>query len=634
MTKNSFSLNFFLLIFIITGGLTHAAAKNSGNPDSLYIARNYDKFEYSIPMRDGIKLFTAVYVPKGKNEKYPIMLTRTPYSVAPYGTKNYPRQLGPSRLFTEGKFIFAYQDVRGRFMSEGVYVNMRPEIDNKKDSTDVDESSDTYDTIDWLVKNIKGNNGKVGMWGISYPGYYTACALINSHPALVAASPQAPIADWFWDDFHHHGAFFLPHAFNFFAVFGLPRHGLTKEWGPRFDHGTPDGYKFFLEDLGPLKNVNPKYYKDSVAFWNEIAAHPNYDEFWKARNLRPHLRNVKPAVMVVGGWFDAEDLFGEFNTYKTIEENNPGTYNIFVMGPWRHGGWARDDGSSLGNVWFGNNPPPSEFYQKNIEYPFFNYYLKGIGKPDLPEAYMFETGNNVWHKLKNWPPKNVKTQKLYFAGGGKLTEKLPGSSDGFDEFLSNIKKPVPYTETITTGMTREYMTDDQRFAARRPDVLVYQTDILTNDVTLAGETIANLFVSTTGSSADWVVKLIDVYPDNQKQFPNTPDNIKMGGYQQMVRSEVIRGRFRNSYEKPEPFIPGKIAKIKLPLQGVFHTFKKGHRIMVQVQSTWFPLVDLNPQKYVKNIFEANETDFISATHRVYHSKKNASYIQVGIWKGK
>ena len=609
---------------------TEFGKKNEINDDSLFVAENYEKHEYQIPMRDGINLFTSVYIPKDKNQNYPIMLNRTPYNVRPYGKDKFKSSLGPSFLFTKEKFIFVYQDVRGRFMSEGDFVDVRPHIPIKKTNQDIDESSDTYDTVEWLIKNIPNNNGKVGIYGISYPGFYTVTGIIDAHPAIVAASPQAPIADWFWDDFHHHGAFFLMDAFDFYSAFGKPRPSPTTEWPKGFEYGTPDGYKFFLE-LGPLKNVNEKYFKDSIKFWNDLISHPNYDKFWQARNIRPHLKNIKTAVMTVGGWFDAEDLFGAINIYKAIEENNPDTYNIFVMGPWVHGGWERTDGTSLGNVFFTDNPPPSKFYQEEIELKFFNYYLKGKGKLDLPEASMFETGTNKWRTFSEWPPKNLKERKLFFHANGKIEFYPPiENQNAYDEFISDPAKPVPYTETITNDRTIEYMIDDQRFASRRPDVLAYQTDVLEDNLTIAGPINIDLSVSTTGSDADWIVKLIDVYPDDHPQFSVTPNYIKMGGYQQMVRSEVFRGRFRNNYEMPEPFIPNKITQVKFPLQDVLHTFKKGHRIMIQIQSTWFPLVDRNPQKYVENIFNADEKDFIKATHRVYHSKQNAYSISIGV----
>jgi len=623
---------YIISIVLLIGlfGQDSLARRKTSIEDSLFVYNNYNKREYRIKMRDGITLFTAVYSPKDTKNKYPFLMFRTPYSCSPYGENQFKDKPAPTMKYVKDKFIFVFQDVRGKFMSEGEFINMRPQ---QPDGKGIDESTDTYDTIDWLVKNVENNNGKVGIWGISYPGFYAAAASINAHPALVAVSPQAPIADWFFDDFHHHGAFFLPHSFGFLSIFSQPRHGLTKEWGERFKYPTPDGYRFFLEEVGPLKNVNKKYFHDTIAYWNEMVAHPNYDEFWQASNLLPHLKNIKPAVLTVGGWFDAEDLYGPLNIYASIEKNSPEATNTIVMGPWRHGGWVRSDGTKLGNVFFSKDPTPSTFYQENIEFPFFNYYLKGKGKLELPEAYMYETGTNEWRQFEQWPPKEVEQKKIYLHQDRKLSFSAPlESSQQFDEFLSDPEHPVPFSEVITNGMTIEYMTDDQRFASRRPDVLVYQTDILNEDITFAGSLTANLKVSTTGSDADWIVKLIDVYPDDFENFEHNPQRIKMAGYQQMVRSEVLRGRFRNSYEKPEPFEPNKITDVSVPLQDVLHTFKKGHRVMIQIQSTWFPLIDRNPQKYVDNIFLANEEDFIKATHKVYYSNKNNSHVTFGLLK--
>ncbi len=577
----------------------------------------YTKSEHMIAMRDGVKLFTAVYSPKDGSQKYPILLCRTPYSCAPYGPDKYKETIGPSPLFAKEGYIVVYQDVRGAWMSEGIYVNMRPQND-KKGPKDIDESSDTYDTIDWLVKNVPNNNGRVGMWGISYPGFYAAVGTIDAHPALKAASPQAPIADWFiGDDFHHNGALFLPHAFNFFSSFGRPRPKPTAfADDSRFNHGTTDGYKFFLE-MGPLANGDKKYFHGNIAYWNEMMEHPNYDSWWQARNTLPHLKNIKPAVMTVGGWFDAEDLFGALNTYKSVEKQSPGAYNILVMGPWFHGGWARGDGEGLGDVRFGAKT--SVFYRENIELPFFNYYLKDKGALKLPEAYVFETGSNKWKTYDQWPPANARTQNLYFNANGKLSFTEPSDSNSFDEYVSDPARPVPFINNIAIGMTREYMVDDQRFAARRPDVLVYQTDVLTEDITVAGPLTASLLVSTSGTDSDFVVKLIDVYPDN------APDNqpnlgMKMGGYQMLIRGEPMRAKFRNSFEKPEAMTPNKAERIGYAMPDVNHTFMKGHRVMVQIQSSWFPLVDRNPQKFV-NIYTAKESDFQKATQRVYRSSR-------------
>jgi putative CocE/NonD family hydrolase len=593
------------------------------------VKSNYAKSEHMIPMRDGVKLFTAVYSPGDASQKYPILLNRTPYSCAPYGPDNYNLSIGPSALFAKEGYIIVYQDVRGAFMSEGAYVNMRPQNDQKKGPNDVDESSDTYDTIDWMVKNIPNNNGRVGMWGISYPGFYTAVGTIDAHPALKAASPQAPIADWFiGDDFHHNGTLFLPHAFNFYASFGRPRPKPTKTFGQAFKHGTPDGYKFFLE-MGPLANADKKYLHGDIPFWNELMEHPNYDAYWQARNSLPHLKNIKPAVMTVGGWFDAEDLFGALNTYKSVEKQSPGAYNILVMGPWFHGGWSRGDGDALGNARFGSKT--GEFYRENIELPFFNYYLKDKGALTLPEAYVFETGSNKWKTYEQWPPANARTESLYLNADGKLSFTPSSKSNAFDEYISDPAKPVPFINNISTQMTREYMADDQRFAARRPDVLVYQTDPLTEDMTVAGPLTASLFVSTSGTDSDFVVKLIDVYPDDAPDNQPNPTGMKMGGYQMLVRGEPMRARFRNSFENPEAMTPNKIEKIEYAMPDVNHTFMKGRRIMVQIQSSWFPLVDRNPQKFV-NIYKATEADFQKATERVYHSARYGSHLKLSVVK--
>ncbi len=594
------------------------------------VKAGYTKYEYRIPMRDGKRLFTAVYAPKDTSQKYPILLTRTPYSVGPYGIDNYKASLGPSPLFAKEGYIFAYQDVRGRWMSEGTFVNMRPYIADKKGPQDVDETSDTYDTIDWLVKHVANHNGKVGLTGISYPGFYTDCGMIDAHPALKAASPQAPIVDWFvGDDFHRNGTLWLPHCFNFIANFGRPRPEPTRKGPPRFEHDTPDGYDFFLR-LGPLSNADKKYFKGDVAFWNEMMAHGTYDEFWQTRNLRPHLKNIKPAVMTVGGWFDAENLFGALETYRHVEANSPGITNTLVMGPWRHGGWSGGDGSSLGNVHF--NSKTSDFYREHIELPFFEFHLKGKGENKHPEAWVFETGTNQWRKHDAWPPKAAKSQAFFFQAGGRLAPVLPpaGKSDeSSDEYISDPAKPVPFQDKIDIGMSADYMTADQRFASRRTDVLVYQTPVLDDDVTLAGPIDVDLNVSTTGTDSDWVVKVIDVYPDDYPDPNPNPTGVRMGGYQQLVRGDVMRGKFRNSYAKPEPFEPGQPTRVQFRLQDVYHTFRPGHRMMVQVQSSWFPLADRNPQKFV-DIYSAKESDFQKATQRVYRSRELASKVTVRV----
>ena len=593
---------------------------------------DYEKKEVYIKMRDGVKLFTTIYSPKDKSRKYPYLMTRTPYSVAPYGEDTLRSSLGPSAYLMQDGYIFVYQDVRGRWMSEGSYDNMRPQLPttDKKKQKGIDESTDTWDTIDWLLKNVKGNSGKVGQWGISYPGFYTAVGAASNHPALVASSPQAPIADFFFDDFHHHGAYFLSYWLAT-SVFGYQKEGPTKEpWYTMVDPKTPDAYQFFM-DMGPLKNASNWYGEDNE-FWQQLSEHPNYDSFWQKRNLLPHLRHIDHAVLTVGGWFDAEDLYGPLQIYKTIEKHNPKATNKLVMGPWSHGDWARNTPQQrVGYIHFGDSL--SAFYQKNIEFPFFTRHLKGAKAPELAEATVFDTGEKAWKQFAAWPPVQAQTQTYYFQDQQKLNTSAPqaSSTTPYAEFVSDPAKPVPYTDEIKVVFTpRAYMTGDQRHNARRPDVLVFETGVLEEDVTLSGELLARLMVSTDQSDADWVVKLIDVYPANYPDDPKNPAHIRLGGYQQLVRSETFRGRFRNSYEKPEPFTPNQVTEVKFPLQDVLHTFKKGHKIMVQVQSSWFPLIDRNPQKWVPNIFEANEEDFVKATHRVYHSKENPSYLQVQV----
>jgi putative CocE/NonD family hydrolase len=591
-----------------------------------HVKANYTKYEYRIPMRDGKKLFTAVYVPKDESKRYPILLTRTPYSVRPYGVDQYKSDLGPSPLFGKAGYIFAYQDVRGCWMSEGAFVNMRPHNPAKKEE-EIDESSDTWDTIEFLVKHVPNNNGRVGQWGISYPGFYTAAGMIDAHPALKACSPQAPVTDWFiGDDWHHNGALFLPHMFNFMASFGRPRPKPVKKIEHKFDHETPDGYDFFLR-LGSLPNANGRYFKDEVAFWSEAMKHGTYDDFWQSRNLRRHLNKIKPAVMTVGGWFDAENLFGALETYRKVEATSEGQ-NILVMGPWRHGGWGRGDGESLGDVRF--NSKTSAFFREKIELPFFEFYLKDAGEFKHPEGWMFETGTNQWRKHDAWPPKSAQRKSLYFHAKGRLSWKTPeenGTEESHDEYLSDPAKPVPYLDKIAIGMSPEYMVADQRFAGRRPDVLVYETGVLDEDVTIAGPIQVDLHVSTTGTDSDWIVKLIDVYPDDYPDPKPNPANVRMGGYQQLVRGDVMRGKFRNSFEKPEPFEPDKPAAVSFTMQDSYHTFRTGHRIMVQVQSSWFPLVDRNPQTFV-DIYQAKESDFRKATQRVYRSKEMSSRVSV------
>ena len=617
----------FGIIIALAGAAS--AQRNVEDPErEEFIRSNYTKTEHRIPMRDGATLFTAVYTPNDTSSQHPILLVRTPYSVGPYGADRYKTKLGPDIAFEHDGYIFAFQDVRGRFMSEGEFVNMRPHNDAKNGPKDIDESTDTFDTIDWLVGNLPNNNGRVGMWGSSYPGFYTSAGMIDSHPALKAASPQAPIADWYFDDMHHHGAFTLSMAFGFFSTFGLAREGLVTEWPDRFDFGTPDGYQFFL-DLGPLKNANELHLHNEIAFWNEIIAHPNYDDFWQDRNILPHLDGVTCAVMTVGGWFDAEDLYGPLHTYEAVEKFNPGITNVLVMGPWRHGGWLWTDGDSLAVADFGFKT--SRTFHERALLPFFRHYLKEEGEFDQPEAWVFETGANRWRDFPAWPPAELRAERLFLNENGALAFTAPQTeSDAYDEYVSDPAKPVPYTPEISTGWHSEYMAEDQRFAAWRPDVLVYRSAPLEEDLTIAGPLTAELLVSTTGSDADWVVKLIDEYPGRLPGHDKESDEPDLGGTQQMVRSEILRGRYRSSYSDPQPFTPGEITPVEVDLQDVLHTFKRGHRIMIQIQSSLFPLFDRNPQSWVENIFEADQDDFIKTTHRVYRSAERPSSIKVGI----
>ena len=594
-----------------------------GQDRATRVEENYDKAEYRIPVRDGVHLYTAVFTPKDRSRTYPILMNRTPYSCRPYGQGRMPGRIGPSRYTEDQKYIFVKQDVRGRWMSEGKYDNMRPHVPGDQS---IDESSDTRDTIDWLLKNIKGHNGKVGIWGISYPGFYSAAALPEAHPALRAASPQAPIGDFFFDDFHHQGAY-VQMYWMATSVFGYQHSGPTSEqWYKMASVTDQDAYRFYM-DLGPLSNSKKYYGKDNF-FWQQLVEHPNYDEFWQARGIVQHLKNVRTPVMTVGGWFDAEDLYGPLEIYRAIEKHNPKTFNCLVMGPWSHGDWARDlEMQRVGNIAFGDGI--SDFYQREVEAPFFEHFLKDKGKQPRFEALVFDTGRKKWNAFANWPPSGSKKQSLYLSPG-RLSFRQPGAKKAFDEFVSDPADPVPYRKRSDLKIRftpRPYMTDDQRFASDRKDVLVFQSEVLEREVTLAGPLTARLKVSTSGTSADWIVKLIDVYPETMVNDPRIPE-VDLGGYQQMVRSEVLRGRFRKSFSRPEPFVPGQVTDVDVKLQDVFHTFKKGHRIMVHVQSSWFPLIDRNPQKYVDNIFKAQASDFQKATHRVHYGGNQSSEVEI------
>ena len=576
---------------------------------------HYSKKEVMITMRDGIKLHTTIYSPKDTSKIYPILMMRTPYSCKPYGETEFKNKIGPNKYLMEQGNIMVYQDVRGRWNSEGVYDNMRAYIPNKT-GNQFDEASDTYDTIEWLINNIENNNGKVGTYGISYPGFYASYSLLDAHPALKAVSPQACIGDFFFDDFMHNGAFMLSY-WRATTVFGYMKDKpTTKSWYTFPDFGTEDQHQFFLDHM-PLSKLNT-FYDSTNVFMEQLKTHVTYDEFWQKRGIIQHLKDIKPATMIVGGLFDAEDLYGPFNTYKGIEENST-NYNTVVFGPWSHGDWARNkDRQVVGNIYFGDSI--SDYFQKNIETKFFNHFLKGEanGKTGLPEAQMFNTGTKEWQSFESWPPKNT-TKESYFMQPYQHLTQQPNKMFASSDFISDPKKPVPYTEDIKVGFTpRKFMTDDQRFASRRPDVLTFETELLEDDITLAGDILAKLNVSTTGTAADWVVKVIDVFPADTKTTDDVQDHLKLSNYHMMVRSEVLRGRFRNDMSKPKPFVPNQKTAVNLKLQDVFHTFKKGHKIQVQVQSTFFPYIDANPQTYVDNIFEAKEEDFKTQTHKVYN----------------
>jgi putative CocE/NonD family hydrolase len=595
----------------------------------VYILEHYSKKEHMIPMRDGVKLFTQVYSPLDASRKYPILLRRTPYGIPPYGENAYRSSLGPSWLFAEEGYIFVFQDCRGQYRSEGEFVVMWPPKSVKRTPRDTDDSSDTYDTIDWLLKNVPNHNGRVGQWGISYSGWHTVMGMIDAHPALRASSPQAPPADmWIGDDFHHNGAFRLMYTFDWLAGSARVRTSPSTSGPARFDYGTPDGYKFFLE-LGPLSMVNKDYFRDSVPTWNEYMEHGDYDEYWKKQNVLPHLKNINHPILNVAGWFDAEDFYGPMSIYAAIEEKNPGNKSVLVVGPWRHGGWASMDGDALGNIRFDSKT--GVYFREKVELPFFNYYLKDKGTLDLPEALAFETGSNQWRSYDHWPPKKSREKNIYLRAGGKLSFDPPSeeSAEACDSFVSDPDKPVPWSSEIRTNQGHLWMVEDQRFASRRPDVLVYQSEALAEDVTIAGPITADLFVSTTGTDADWVVKLIDVYPDDAPDNRPNPENVRMGCFEMLLAGEVFRSKYRDSYARPEPLVPGEVTRIAFDLRDKCHCFLKGHRIMVQVQSTWFPVIDRNPQKFL-NIYQAGEEDFQKAVHTVYRSAKLSSHIKLQV----
>jgi uncharacterized protein len=597
---------------------------------SNYLKENYTKMDTLIPMRDGVKLYTVIYVPKDSSgTAYPVLMERTPYSADPYGSKNYATSIGPNDALMKEKYIFVVQDVRGRYMSEGINLEVTPYIPNKKSNKEVDESSDTYDTVEWLLKNIKQNNGRVGVHGVSYPGFYATACLPGAHPAIRAVSPQAPVTDEFiGDDANHNGAFFLMDNFGFMNYFGKERKGPVQYYGNNvFNASNNDAYKFFL-NMGPVKNTNGlQYFNGKSYIWNEYLQHDTYDGYWKARNIRQHLKNIAIPTLVVGGWFDAENLFGALRTYEAIETQSPNNQVQLVMGPWTHGAWGAGEWAKFGTHDFGSNT--SKFYQDSLETVFFNYHLKDKGHFLEHKATMFQTGSNEWKRFDAWPPFNAQRVNYFFRENGGLSATAPTATSAWAEYISDPAKPVPYTNGVFRGRNNEYMVEDQRFTATRPDVVVFETEELKEDLTIGGTIFANLQVSTTGTDADFVVKLIDVLPNNEPASKTPIRGYPMAGFQRLVRAEVIRGKFRNSFEKPEPFVPGKVTKVTLQLNDALHTFKKGHKVMVQVQSSWFPLVDRNPQKFMR-IPDATEKDFQRATIRIYHDAKNPSSIALPV----
>jgi uncharacterized protein len=596
-----------------------------------FVDANYDKAEYQIEMRDGVKLFTIVYYPKDGSREYPILMQRTPYSIEPYG-EQMRVSLSHNKWLQEDLYIFVFQDVRGKFMSEGEFMDVRPVRSEYKSKKDVDETTDTWDTVDWLIKNIGNNNGRIGMYGTSYPGFYTVMGSINAHPAMKCTSPQAPISDWFlWDDMHHNGALTLPLSFNFFQVFGRDRPEPIADWGEPLEYPSADAYHFFL-DLGPVRNVNENYLHGEIDFWNKLTMHPDYDEFWQERSTMSHLNDITPAVLTVGGWYDSEDLSGALHTYKAIEKQDSKAENALVMGPWTHGGWNYPEFSEPSLIPF--KQEDEFFFQKEIEYPFFTYYLKGEGDMNLPDAWIFETGSDTWNAFDSWPPESIQEKAYYLESGSKIIEQKSNDELSFDDFISDPFKPVPYTAPFQSAMgfyNGKYLSEDQRFASTRTDVLVFNGEVLEEELILAGPVHVDLYVSTTGTDSDWVVKLIDVFPDTADNRGLNRRDLEVGGYQMLVRGDIFRGKYRNSFEEPEPFVPGEVTNVSFSLPDISHCFKKGHRMMIQVQSSWFPLFDRNPQTFM-DIYNCGEEAFRKATHRVYHTDEYPSGIQVLVRK--
>ncbi|MFK5923090.1 MAG: CocE/NonD family hydrolase [Verrucomicrobiota bacterium] len=629
-TRSSLTLLWAILCLLVrlVGAEAADAAKNAGEYD---LAAHYDKTEYMISMRDGAKLFTAVYTPKNKSQKYPILLFRTPYSIRYYGEKFSPtNRMAPSQKFVEDGYIFVFQDIRGTYKSEGEFEVMKPLRLDKSNPKAADESTDAYDTIDWLLGNVKNHNGRVGQWGGSYMGWTTVMGMVDAHPALKASSPQASPSDMFiGDDWHHNGAFRLMYTFWWMSMAAQKRDTPTEQRPERFRYGTPWGYEFFLH-CGPTAKLNEKYFNGAIPTWKDFIKHPNYDDFWQRQNALRYMNNIKLPVLNVAGWFDAEDFYGAVSIYHEIEKRNPKNNSTLVSGPWQHGGWSRSSGRTLGDVDFGSDT--AEWYRENVVFPFFQFYLKDKGKWNPSEAIVFETGRNQWREFDHWPPKNVTYRNLYFHERGQLNFTQPGEDDVADKYISDPHKPVPYSTGIRKTPGHTWMIEDQRQVSTRPDVLTYQTSVLEEDITIAGPIDVRLFVSTDGTDADYFVKLIDVLPDNTPAPDPNPRGVAMGHYQMLVGVEVMRARYRESFSDPKPLVKNKVTPVNFTIWDKFHTFKKGHRIMVQIHSTWFPAYDRNPQQFI-DIYAATEDELTIATQRIHRASKNPSHLVLPVIEG-
>jgi putative CocE/NonD family hydrolase len=613
-----------IYLWVIAVLLLFALAGRAQAPNSPDYSLLFNKMDVMIAARDGVKLHTEIYTPKNSSEPLPIVIERTPYGIHD-DDKGYSRILGRYAEMIPDDYIFVFQDIRGRYGSEGTFVMQRP-VRDPKDPKAIDEGTDTYDTIDWLVKNVPHNNGRAGLVGISYGGWLTVMGMLEPHPALKAVSEQASPADMFLgDDFHHNGAFRLSYGFEYSTMMETGRTNFA------FKFDQFDTYEWYLR-LGALSNADKNYVHGTLPTWKDFVAHPNYDAFWKQEAMAYILTKPKVPDLNVAGWWDQEDAYGPMKIYELLEKNDPDHLNYLVAGPWNHGGWARSSGKSLGAIPFGSDT--SLYFRQKIEAPWFAYWLKNKGSLPLKEALLFQTGSNKWVQFDSWPPHDAATREIYFREDGKLSFDAPqvATPQSFDSYVSDPAHPVPYRHRPIDmtypddhpGGWPTWLVEDQRFVDNRPDVLTWQTEELTEDMTVTGSVTAKLFASTTGSDSDWIVKLIDVYPEKY------PDDWKLSGYELMIADEVFRGRFRKSFEKPEPITPDAITPFTIDLHTANHVFKKGHRIMVQVQSTWFPIIDRNPQKFVPNIFEAKESDYQKATQRIYRSKEYPSGVVLSL----